>query len=101
MQRVAIARTLVNDPEIILADEPIGALDSITSVQIMDLIKKIAKDKLVIMVTHNRELAEDYATRVIELRDGKILSDSNLLDDKSNSKEKLTIKKLYLDMVLL
>lgn len=96
MQRVAIARALVNDPEIILADEPTGALDSITSVQIMDLIKKIAKDKLVIMVTHNRELAEDYATRVIELRDGKILSDSNPLDDKSNSKEKLTIKKTVL-----
>lgn len=96
MQRVAIARALVNDPEIILADEPTGALDSITSVQIMDLIKKIAKDKLVIMVTHNRELAEDYATRVIELKDGKILSDSNPLDDKSNSKEKLTIKKTVL-----
>lgn len=96
MQRVAIARALVNDPEIILADEPTGALDSITSVQIMDLIKKIAKGKLVIMVTHNRELAEDYATRVIELKDGRILSDSNPLDDKSNSKEKLTIKKTVL-----
>lgn len=96
MQRVAIARALVNDPEIILADEPTGALDSVTSVQIMDLIKKIAKGKLVIMVTHNRELAEDYATRVIELKDGRILSDSNPLDDKSNSKEKLTIKKTVL-----
>lgn len=96
MQRVAIARALVNDPEIILADEPTGALDSVTSVQIMDLIKEIAKDKLVIMVTHNPELAKDYATRVIELKDGKILSDSNPLDDKSNSKEKLTIKKTVL-----
>lgn len=96
MQRVAIARALVNDPEIILADEPTGALDSVTSVQIMDLIKKIAKGKLVIMVTHNRELAEDYATRVIELKDGRILSDSNPLDDKSDSKEKLTIKKTVL-----
>lgn len=96
MQRVAIARALVNDPEIILADEPTGALDSVTSVQIMDLIKKIAKDKLVIMVTHNPELAKDYATRIIELKDGKILSDSNPVKDKGNSKEKVTIKKTVL-----
>ena len=96
MQRVAIARALVNDPEIILADEPTGALDSVTSVQIMDLIKEIAKDKLVIMVTHNRELAEDYATRVIELKDGKILSDSKPVKDKENSKDKVTIKKTVL-----
>ena len=96
MQRVAIARALVNDPEIILADEPTGALDSVTSVQIMDLIKEIAKDKLVIMVTHNPELAKDYATRIIELKDGEILSDSNPVKDKGNSKEKLNIKKTVL-----
>ena len=96
MQRVAIARALVNDPEIILADEPTGALDSVTSVQIMDLIKEIAKDKLVIMVTHNPELAKDYATRIIELKDGKILSDSKPVKDKENSKDKVTIKKTVL-----
>ena len=96
MQRVAIARALVNDPEIILADEPTGALDSVTSVQIMDLIKEIAKDKLVIMVTHNPELAKDYATRIIELKDGEILSDSNPVKDKGNSKDKLNIKKTVL-----
>ena len=96
MQRVAIARALVNDPEIILADEPTGALDSVTSLQIMELIKEISKDKLVIMVTHNRELAADYATRVIELKDGEILSDSKPVKDKENSKEKLNIKKTVL-----
>lgn len=77
MQRVAIARALVNDPEILLADEPTGALDTETSVQVMDLLKKVAKDRLVIMVTHNPELAENYATRIVKLRDGKILDDSN------------------------
>ena len=77
MQRVAIARALSNDPEIILADEPTGALDTKTSVQIMDLIKEIAKDKLVIMVTHNPELAENYANRIIKMQDGTILSDTN------------------------
>ena len=77
MQRVAIARALVNDPEILLADEPTGALDSETSVQIMDLIKEISKDKLVIMVTHNPELAEHYSTRIINLLDGLVVSDSN------------------------
>lgn len=77
MQRVAIARALVNDPEIILADEPTGALDSETSVQIMDLLAEIAKDKLVIMVTHNGDLAERYSTRVIRLLDGEKISDSN------------------------
>ena len=76
MQRVAIARALVNDPEILLADEPTGALDSETSVQVMDLLKEIAKDRLVIMVTHNPELAEAYATRTVRLLDGKIISDS-------------------------
>ena len=77
MQRVAIARALSNDPEVILADEPTGALDTKTSIQIMDLIKEIAKDKLVIMVTHNPELAENYANRIIKMQDGTILSDSN------------------------
>ena len=76
MQRVAIARALANDPDIILADEPTGALDSKTSVQIMNLIKEIAKDKLVIMVTHNPELAHEYASRVIEMKDGEVVSDS-------------------------
>ncbi len=77
MQRVAIARALVNDPEILLADEPTGALDSTTSVQIMDILKEIAKDRLVIMVTHNPELAEVYSTRIIKLLDGKVISDSD------------------------
>lgn len=76
-QRVAIARALVNDPEILLADEPTGALDSVTSVQIMDLMKEIAGERLVIMVTHNPELAEKYSTRIIKLRDGEIVSDSD------------------------
>lgn len=77
MQRVAIARAIVNNPDIILADEPTGALDSATSVQVMDILKEIAKEKLVIMVTHNGDLAEKYSTRIIRLLDGEILSDSN------------------------
>ncbi len=77
MQRVAIARAIVNNPDIILADEPTGALDSTTSVQIMDLIKEISKDKLVIMVTHNSELAQKYSTRIIKLLDSKIIDDTN------------------------
>ena len=77
MQRVAIARALVNDPEILLADEPTGALDSETSIQIMELVKEIAKDRLVIMVTHNPDLATDYATRIVRLVDGEIKSDSD------------------------
>lgn len=77
MQRVAIARALVNDPDILLADEPTGALDSATSVQIMDILREIAKDKLVIMVTHNPELAEQYSTRIIKLLDGEVISDSD------------------------
>lgn len=93
MQRVAIARSLVNDPDIILADEPTGALDTKTSKQIMDLIKEIAKDKLVIMVTHNPELAKDYATRIIEFKDGEILSDSDKVSSDEKDKDKFNIKK--------
>ena len=77
MQRVAIARALVNNPDILLADEPTGALDTITSKQVIDLLKEVAKDRLVIMVTHNPELAHEYATRIVELRDGKMQSDSH------------------------
>ena len=77
MQRVAIARALVNDPDLLLADEPTGALDSETSVQVMELLKEVAKDRLVVMVTHNPELAQQYATRIVKLKDGKILSDSD------------------------
>jgi putative ABC transport system permease protein len=77
MQRVAIARALVNDPDVLLADEPTGALDTETSIQVMDLLKDVAKDRLVIMVTHNAELADAYATRIVKLRDGKITDDSD------------------------
>ena len=80
MQRVAIARALVNDPDILLADEPTGALDSKTSVQIMDLLKEIAKDRLVVMVTHNPDLAKQYSTRIVKLKDGVITDDSNPYD---------------------
>ena len=76
MQRVAIARALVNNPDILLADEPTGALDSDTSIQVMELLKEVAKDRLVVMVTHNPELAEQYATRIVRLRDGVIQSDT-------------------------
>ena len=84
-QRVAIARALVNGPDIVLADEPTGALDSETSIQIMNLLKKIADKKLVIMVTHNPELADKFATRIITLKDGKITSDSNPYDGKTKT----------------
>ena len=93
MQRVAIARALVNDPDILLADEPTGALDSTTSQQIMKLLKEVAKDKLVIMVTHNSELARAYSTRIIELRDGSIISDSNPYVGKVNTVEDEIIRK--------
>lgn len=85
MQRVAIARALANDPDIILADEPTGALDTKTSIQIMELIKGIAKDKLVIMVTHNPELAEKYADRIVEFRDGNVISDTNPLEEEKSN----------------
>ena len=87
MQRVAIARALVNNPDILLADEPTGALDSKTSVQIMDLLKEIAKDRLVIMVTHNPELADKYSTRIVKLKDGVITDDSNPYTDKEDNKD--------------
>ena len=87
MQRVAIARALVNDPDILLADEPTGALDSETSVQIMELIKEISKDRLVIMVTHNPELAEQYSTRIINLLDGLVVSDSNPYSSENEDTE--------------
>ena len=87
MQRVAIARALANDPDILLCDEPTGALDTVTSVQIMDLIKEIAGDKLVIMVTHNPELAEKYADRIVKFQDGKIVSDSNPYSFEKENKE--------------
>lgn len=93
MQRVAIARALVNNPDIILADEPTGALDSNTSVQIMELIKEIAQDKLVIMVTHNPELAEEYANRIIQIKDGEVLSDSNPIEEKEVQDTKYKLKK--------
>ena len=87
MQRVAIARALINDPDILLADEPTGALDSETSVQVMDLLKEIAKDRLVIMVTHNPELAEQYSTRIIKLHDGNLVGDSNPFDGTVETEE--------------
>ena len=87
MQRVAIARALVNDPDILLADEPTGALDSDTSIQVMELLKEVAKDRLVVMVTHNPELAKDYATRIVNLKDGVILSDSKPYNIEENSLE--------------
>ena len=89
MQRVAIARALVNDPDIILADEPTGALDSETSVQIMNLLKEISRDKLIIMVTHNAELASEYSTRIIRILDGKMLDDSNPYEGVELEKKEL------------
>ncbi len=93
MQRVAIARALINDPDILLADEPTGALDSETSIQIMNLLKEIASEKLVIMVTHNPDLAEQYSTRIIKLLDGNIMDDSNPYDAKKDKKKKKEAKK--------
>ncbi len=93
MQRVAIARALSNNPEIIMADEPTGALDSTTSVQIMDLIREIAKDKLVILVTHNNKIAHDYASRIITMNDGNITSDTNPYDIKEDEPQEYTLRK--------
>lgn len=97
MQRVAIARALVNNPEIVLADEPTGALDSETSVAIMELLKEIAQDRLVIMVTHNPDLAYEYSTRIVKLKDGKIIDDSNPFEDKANDL-KFETKKIKLGL---
>ncbi|MDM8214542.1 ATP-binding cassette domain-containing protein [Enterococcus hirae] len=97
MQRVAIARALANDPDILLCDEPTGALDSETSVQIMNLIKELSKEKLVIMVTHNPELAKEYANRIIKFSDGKILSDSNPYQEKTAG-ESFKLKRTKMSM---
>ena len=99
MQRVAIARALANNPKIILADEPTGALDSKTSTQIMELIKEIAKDKLVIMVTHNAELAKDYASRIVSMKDGVILDDTDSYDDENKRSGELSIKKTSMSLL--
>ena len=88
MQRVAIARALVNNPDIILADEPTGALDTATSVQVMEILKEISKDKLIIMVTHNPELAEKYSSRIIKILDGKIIDDSNPIKEENEENKK-------------
>lgn len=93
MQRVAIARAIANDPDILLCDEPTGALDTKTSVEIMKLIKELSKDKLVIMVTHNPELAEEYASRIVHFQDGKILSDSNEFKPKKDLKDTFNLVK--------
>lgn len=94
MQRVAIARALINNPDILLADEPTGALDSETSIQIMELLREIAKDKLVIMVTHNPELAASYSTRIVNLRDGQIVSDSMPYVEQEEEKQPVKRKKI-------
>ena len=94
MQRVAIARALVNDPDILLADEPTGALDTHTSVQVMELLKEVAKDRLVVMVTHNPELAEKYSTRIVNLRDGEIIGDTNPFNPEESKLEKPKHKNL-------
>ena len=93
MQRVAIARALVNDPDILLADEPTGALDSVTSIQIMELLKEIASEKLVVMVTHNPELAEEYSTRIIKIKDGKLIDDSMPVEELKRVERKENSKK--------
>lgn len=93
MQRVAIARALVNNPDILLADEPTGALDSVTSVQVMELLKEVAKDKLVIMVTHNPELAEKYSTRIVKLQDGVVIGDTDPFEPEQESENPENIQK--------
>ena len=93
MQRVAIARAIVNNPDIILADEPTGALDSATSVQIMEILKEISKDKLVIMVTHNPQLADEYSSRIIRLKDGSLISDSNPFNEQEMNVDTSVLKR--------
>ena len=99
MQRVAIARALINNPDILLADEPTGALDSETSVQIMELLKEIAKDKLVIMVTHNPELAEKYSTRIVRLKDGMIIDDTNPYEETEQPAKQKKKKKISMSFL--
>lgn len=99
MQRVAIARALANNPKIIMADEPTGALDTKTSIQIMNLIKEIAKDRLVIMVTHNPELANNYASRIIEFKDGNLVSDSNPIKEDEVIKNDIKIKRTSMNFL--
>ena len=99
MQRVAIARALVNNPDILLADEPTGALDSKTSKQIMGILKEISKDRLIIMVTHNSELAESYSTRIINLLDGKITNDSNSYDFNSEKESNEVHNKTFMSFL--
>lgn len=99
MQRVAIARALVNNPDILLADEPTGALDSETSLQIMELLREIAKDKLVIMVTHNPELAEKYSTRIVNLLDGEIVKDSMPFEEKEVARENQKKKSISMSLL--
>ena len=93
MQRVAIARALVNDPDILLADEPTGALDTETSIQVMNLLKEVAKDRLVVMVTHNPELAEEYATRIVKLKDGRIINDSDPFEPAKDANAAVPVHK--------
>ena len=99
MQRVAIARALVNNPDIVLADEPTGALDSVTSVQVMDILKEIAKDKLVIMVTHNMPLAEAYSTRIITFKDGEVISDSNPYEEEIKEVEVKKVRRTSMNFL--
>jgi len=99
MQRVAIARALVNNPDILLADEPTGALDSETSIQIMELLHEISKDKLVIMVTHNPDLAKDYASRIVEMKDGEIQSDSNPITKEEKEESDFHIRKTAMNFL--
>ena len=101
MQRVAIARALVNNPGILLADEPTGALDSKTSIQVMELLKEVAKDRLVVMVTHNPELANTYSNRIVNLKDGQIVSDSNpyIVDDEVLNDKPVKVKKAHMSFL--
>ena len=99
MQRVAIARALINEPEILLADEPTGALDSETSIQIMDLLKEVAKDCLVIMVTHNPDLANAYSSRIIKMKDGVLLNDSHPYSDEEEANEQRKVVEQPLEKV--
>ncbi len=98
-QRVAIARSLANNPDIILADEPTGSVDSETAMEILDLLKELSKDKLVIMVTHNKKMAYKYGTRVINLKDGKVINDTNPYDGKGNNEEPLGIKRTSMPFI--